>query len=111
MHRLLNCIIRTLTIRARSISTWKSVNTECSSTRTLDLGQGFCSQRNKRQAEYELVYPRCLAQVNRLRERAVSGGIPDGEAHPLLSGCVERDAEFVAGERAHIGERNDLAVD
>src|SRR3954447_12167196 len=46
-----------------------------------------------------------------LCECAVAGGIPDCEAHPLFSRSIEGYAEFMAGERAHAGERDDLAVD
>src|ERR1035437_51560 len=49
-------------------------------------------------------------QVNRLRECAIARRIPHGKPHPLLSGRVKRDTEFVAAEGPHSGQADDLAI-
>src|ERR1019366_6557767 len=49
-------------------------------------------------------------QVNRLRECAIARRIPHGKPHPLLSGRVKRDTEFVTAEGPHSGQADDLAI-
>src|SRR5882724_587314 len=51
-----------------------------------------------------------LLQMHRLRERAVTGGIPNGEADPLLAGRVERNAELVIAERRHFRHADHFAI-